>query len=928
MTATAERTTALRIRDLGDLVVEENGQTRTVPTGTLSTALALLAVHAGRRVGSDTLADAIWGDRTTSRSSSTLDSHVLRLRRVLEPERRSGQASTTVVNERGGYRLITRPDQVDSLRFARLATEAAALLGQGASERVLRRTEEALRMWRGRPYGTAADAPWAAAAVARLDELHHQVRETHIGALLDTGDVARALVELESAIADHPLRERLWAYRITAYQAAGRRADALHTYSEARTVLIDELGLEPGPELRRLHAALLAEDTAAPPARSRPRREPVSRPGALHLPTVRTPILGREAEAAELGHLVAGHPLVTVVGTAGCGKTRLALEVAARAAPTFTDGVWFVDLTSATPDRVPDLVSSTLGLPTPGPADIAGMLRDRRTLVVLDNCEHVLDAVAELVDRILATGGESAVLATSREPLEVPGERLRPLAPLAPGPALALFSERVAATGSEQADRESAARIVEAVDGLPLALELAAGRARLFTLAEIATQVRADASGLSHTGRRAPAHHRSLRGAIDSSYRALPEAEAALHRALGVVPGPFTADLAAALAQHDDVADLLGGLVHRSMLTAVGAHGGASRFTQLATLRSHAQHRSAALGEDHAPRRDAWVEALVDRQPPFGSTALRNWHRELDRNLPALRATLQRTLVDAPSARGVRIAGRLAVYWTFGAGAIEGLHWARTARAVCEEDPHLGNPADRALTALVLGSNLMAQGHHEPGRETLQEGIRAAAGLSTDADLVTAALTLATGPAFMAGDTGLVAELAAATRSLGAGRPELDVLVRHAGFIAPFLTGEDPDMLVRVVDLHRDATAAGNHYTGWVAAVSAVQLLLPAGRFDEALSWVRQAVTDCTAMGMTENFLVAELLADCLALSGDMAAASRALAIAEAQHVRGGMRWPTLEVTENLLDRVVGSVGRDGMERARTRLPGHSLADL
>jgi len=883
MTAPAEQTTAPRIRDLGELVIEENGQARAVPTGTLSTALALLAIHAGRRVGSDTLADAIWGDRMTSRSSTTLDSHILRLRRVLEPGRRPGQASTTLVNERGGYRLIIRPDQVDSLRFARLTTEAGDLLGGGAPERALRRTEEALRMWRGRPYGSAADAPWAAAAVARLEELHAQVRESHIGALLDTGAVARALVELETAIADHPLRERLWAYRITAYRTAGRRADALRAYSEARAVLIDELGLEPGPQLRGLHASLLAEDThdtVVLTDRPLPGVEPRSRPGSLHLPTVRTRILGREAEAAELSGLVASHPLVTVVGTAGCGKTRLALDVAARAAPTFTDGVWFVDLTSATPDRVPDLVSSTLGLHTPTPADIAAVLRDRRTLLVLDNCEHVLDAAAGLVEQVMATGGEAAVLATSRESLEVVGERVHRLRPLPPGPALALFAERVAATGSEQTDHESAARIVDAVDGLPLALELAAGRSRVFTLAEIATQVRADASGLSHTGRGVTAHHRSLRGAIDSSYRALPDAEAALHRALGVVPGPFTAELAAALAGHTDVADLLGGLVHRSMLTALGADAGdgASRFTQLATLRSHALHQAAALGEDHASRRDTWVEALVDRQPPFGSAALKDWHRELDRNLPALRATLQRTLVDAPCATGVRIAGRLTVYWTFGAGAIEGLRWARAAWAACERDTHLVTAADRALAALALGSELIAQNRHEQGRAIVQEGVRAAERLSTDADLVCAALTLATGPAFMAGDVDLVAELAAATRSLASNRPALDVLVRHAGFIAPFLTGEDPDMLTRVVDLHRDATEAGNHYTGWVAAVSAAQLLLPAGRFDEALTWVRRAIVDATAMGMTENFLVVELLADCQALTGDMPAASRTFA--------------------------------------------------
>ena len=149
----------LRIRDLGPLVLEDDGQTRRVPAGRLSHALALLTVHAGRRVGTDALADAMWGDRTATRSASTLDSHVLRLRRILEPGRRSGQASTVLVNEAGGYRLVARPDQIDSRRLARLAVDAADLLTEGAPDRALPRTEKALASWRGRPYGDASDEP-------------------------------------------------------------------------------------------------------------------------------------------------------------------------------------------------------------------------------------------------------------------------------------------------------------------------------------------------------------------------------------------------------------------------------------------------------------------------------------------------------------------------------------------------------------------------------------------------------------------------------------------------------------------------------------------------------------------------------------------------------------------------------------------------
>ena len=921
--------TTLRIRDLGPLVLEEDGQPRRVPTGTLSTALALLAVHAGRRVGTDELAEAIWGDRTTTRSASTLDSHVLRLRKVLEPRRRSREASSVLVNDSGGLRLAARPDQVDSLRFARLAADSADLLAQGAADRALRRAEEALSSWRGRPYGDAADAPWATAAVARLEELHAQVRETRIGALLGSGAIDRALVELEAAVAEHPLRERLWAYRMTAYRDAGRRADALDAYTEARTTLVEELGLEPGPELRALHAALLTDGPVPSPS---PR---TARPRAVHLPAVRTRILGRDTEATELAHRITTHPLVTIAGTAGCGKTRLAIEIAGRTAPAFTDGVWFVDLTSATPDRVPEVVCSTLELPAPVDGDPASGLRslarDRRALLVLDNCEHVLDAVAELVEQLQVTDGEAAVLATSREPLEVTGEHVHGLAPLESAPAVELFLQRVAATGSRQADPEAADRIVAALDGLPLALELAAGRARSFSLAEIAMQVRADASGLSHTGRGRAAHHRSLRGAIDSSYRMLPAPEAALHRALGAVPGPFTADLAAALAGTAEVADLLGGLVHRSLLTPLGSAGagGASRFAQLATLRSHAQHEAAALGEHPAARRDAWVDALVDRQPPFGSTALQGWHRALDDDLPALRATLQHTVVDAPSARGLRLAGRLTVYWGFGGGGHKGMHWIRAAVAASERDPDLGTGADRALIRIGLAAQLLGQSRGEEGRRLLRAGIThaASAETATDADLLCGALALAAGPVITAGDVGLALEVAAAARQLGSGA-RLDVLVRHTELVAPLLTGTDPDMLARLQTLHTDARATGNHYTGWVAAVSAAQLLLHRGLIAEALVWARHAVADSVAMGMRENHIVVEVLGGVLAFSGEMAAAARAFAMAEGQTVRGGVRWPTFAFTEAHLDTVAIAVGRDGTEQARADAAVMTLADL
>ncbi len=720
----------VRFRDLGPLLVEQDGRPRQVGGARLEAALALLLVHTGRRVGLDALVEAMWGADGVARSASTLDSHVFRLRQALEPHRRPGQASTVLVRDTGGYRLVATPDQVDSLRFARLAGDAADLLAAGSPDRALRRTEEALTLWRGRPYGEAADTAWAEAATARLDELHAQVGETHIEALLATGAAERALVALESALAANPLRERLWAHRMVAFRDSGRRADALQAYGRAREVLVGELGIEPGPELRALQAQLLDDGAPPPvPAVPAPRQTPTTPPATTRLPVPRHRLVGRDRDLAALTGLLAVHATVTLAGAAGCGKTRLAVEAARHVADGFPDGVWFVDLTAATADRVPDTVSSAVEAPAAGTSREAlrAFTRGRRMLLVLDNCEHVLDAVAELVEDLLVDGSQLTVLATSREPLDIDGEQVHPLRPLPAGgpgsPAVELFLERLEEQtprrGADGEARRRAAEIAAAVDGLPLALELAAGRARAYSLPEIAVQVRADASSLSRIGRGRASHHGTVRGAIDTSYRSLPGPEAALHRAAAAVPGPFTADLAAALgaAPRAAATDVVAGLVHRSLLTPLGPGrpGGPSRFAQLATVRGHARHAARALCEDVDRARDAWVERLVRARPPFGSRRRAAWYRALDDDLAALRATLQHTLVDAPSDLGVALCARLGAYWTFAGTAIEGFAWIRAAAAACAADPGLGTPTDRALVRISLGGLTTVQGGPDAG---------------------------------------------------------------------------------------------------------------------------------------------------------------------------------------------------------------------
>jgi hypothetical protein len=642
--------------------------------------------------------------------------------------------------------------------------------------------------------------------------------------------------------------------------------------------------------------------------------------------------VGRDRELAEVLARLRSHPLITLVGAAGCGKTRLVVEAARQAAPGYPDGAWFVDLTSASPDRVLDTVSSTLGLPLDGPADPTEALRrytgSRRLLVVLDNCEHVLDAAADLVDALLVDGSTLTVLATSREPLEVDGEQVVGLAPLPAPAAVELFLERLDAPPPDEA-LASVHEIVAAVDGLPLALELAAGRARAFTLGEIAAEVRADASTLSRVGR-GGTHHRTVREAIDGSYRDLPEPLAVLHRAVGAVPGPFTAELAAALVATD-VTNAVAGLAHRSLLTPLGParSGGASRFAQLATVRGHAIHLAERAGEDPAGPRDAWVERLVRARPALGSARHVGWYGALDDDLAAVRATLQHTLVDAPSACGLAVAARLAVYWGFRGMAREGERWLRTATAACAADPGLGRRAERATVHVDLGSCWVVQGRSAEGREQVRAGIAEGAGATgDDAVLLCGALAVAAGALARVADREVLAEVAAAVRRVAAGSAALDVVVRHVELVHATIAAPHPGLVPQYVALNRDARAEDNLYTAWLTAANAARLLLAAGRAPEALTWARTAVRTSAEAGLRDNAYVLEVYGAALGLTGEHVAALRVFGAVEARHRGAGVPWPWDQSVVTLLATMTTGLDPTAAERAREEGARATLAEL
>ncbi|MBV9922550.1 MAG: winged helix-turn-helix domain-containing protein, partial [Pseudonocardia sp.] len=914
------------------LSVDRDGEAVALGGARLVAALSLLLVNAGRVVSPDALGEAMWDAGTGPRSSSTLDSHVWRLRNVLEPGRARGEPATVLLREAGGYRLVAAPERVDSMRFAVLADETLGLLTGGQAERAVRRAEEALALWRGRPFGDAADASWARPAVTRLEELRALVRERHVEALLAVGDPGQALVELTSALADDPLRERLWAQRMLAYHRSRRTDRALATYREARTLFIDEIGIEPSGELRALQSRILAED----PTLAAPRTEPPRPAAEVHLPTRLNRLIGRDRECGRVAALTADHRLVTVVGAAGCGKTRLALAAARTAAAHFPDGVWAIDLTAASAgEQVVATMTSALGLALPVTGSARDALRsfgrDRRMLLLLDNCEHLLDPAADIVDELLADSTELAVLATSRVPLDVDGEQVFPLDPLpvpAPGggdhagPAIELFLERLAATGLasgsddlDGADLERVARICRAVDGVPLAIELAAARARAYSLDEIVAQVTADASTLGRVGRGARGHHGTVRSAVEQSYRTLAVEEAQLHRALSVIPGPVTPAAAAALVDRPvpEVRALLARLVHCSLLVPLGpiAAGRPSRFTQLATVRGHAAHAAADESPSLVATRDRWVAALATSPPPLGDAREPDWFAALDDDLAALRATLQHCLADAPSALGVQVASRLGLYWYYRGMMVEARHWQERAT---EPD---AAPLDRTVVRLMLGGSLCMASRRDLGVPLIREAWEIVRGTpEAHAARLGEALGILSGALFVAGDAAMSArnaELVAAIAD-ATGDPTIALMAGLAAVLATTTTATPPDVIARASDVYDSAVAAGNTFAAWMASDAAADAALAARDVTTGMRWSDRMVAQHRTLRVREGPSLLEVRADLLTLAGDAPAAVRLYSAARAHNQRAGMQWPLRTVTSELMEKATGALDRVAFE--------------
>jgi predicted ATPase/DNA-binding SARP family transcriptional activator len=674
----------LRFRVLGPLEVVVGGDVVPVGGPRAGAILSLLVLEAGGVVSRDRLVDEVWGDDPPATAVTALQVHVSSLRKLVGDALRSRAA---------GYSLDISPGQVDSAGFESLLREAGDTEDVAARARLLR---AALALWRGEAFTGVPRIPTVGAAVARLSELRTRAIEDRVDADLALGRHLELTAELRELSIANPCRERLAGQLMLALHRAGRSADALAVFRQVRRALDHELGVGPGADLVALDQAIRRDDPTlgAPPPVSLP-----SPPGRF---------VGRERELAETADRLGRTSLLTLVGPGGCGKTRLALELARRALPAHPDGVRFVDLAPLEPaDDVAAAVLAELDLREQGEgtaADaLAAQLRGRRMLLVLDNCERVAEPCAELVGRLLAMCVSLRVLVTTRQPLGLPGEVVWRVPGLGGPDAIGLLADRASAAlpgrGLDSVDADVAAAICRRVDGLPLAIELVAARLPSTSLGEIASNLDRRLALLVTTGPGRPPRHRTMREAIAWSHALLDAEERALFRRLSVFAGTF--ELAAAEkvgadsdseapTRPEDVMPALFRLTDKSMVSAESSFAGRTRYRLLDTIREYAAEQlvDSAEAERTRLRHARWYGRLVRSLMGWGAVDDDVWPYRLGAEMRNLRAAVDWCLRDGREPdRALGIVAPLWPYfWVLGK-ADEGRRWLLRCLAAAGPEP-------------------------------------------------------------------------------------------------------------------------------------------------------------------------------------------------------------------------------------------------
>ncbi|MEU6730419.1 BTAD domain-containing putative transcriptional regulator [Nonomuraea wenchangensis] len=653
----------MRFQILGPTtVLGEDGEPVALGGPRVRALLTLLALHAGRVVAADRLVAGLYGPEPPEGVANALQSQVSRLRRALGRD--------LVEFHPAGYRLAAEPSDVDAHRFERLAAAGRQALAAGDPGRAAGLLREALELWRGAPL---ADAPHAEDAASALEELRLAATEDRVQADLDLGRHRELAAELRGLVAAHPLRERPRAQLMRALYGSGRQAEALTVYDEARRILDEELGVAPGPELAAAHLAVLRADPAlGAPAPAAPLRQ--------GLPAQLTSFVGRDRELAQVSTRLRAGRLVTLIGPGGAGKTRLAVEASAQE----PQDVCFVPLAPVTEGAdVPAAVLAALGVrdalrpATDRPVDpltrLATALAGRELLLVLDNCEHLVEATAELTDLLLASCPGLRVLVTGREALGITGESILPVAPLRLPPAEAadpldypavrLFADRAGAVSPgfvvNAVNAAHVVRICRALDGLPLAIELAAARLRTMSVADVAARLDDRFRLLARGSRTALPRHQTLRAVVAWSWDLLDADEQRMARRFSVFVGgarPETAERVCGLPE-----EVLFSLAEKSLVERVGG-----RYRMLATIQAFCAERLAESGEVAAAR-DAHAACCLDlvlaADARLRTREQLKWLARLDEESDDVNAALRWATETGQVETALRLLAHCACYW-------------------------------------------------------------------------------------------------------------------------------------------------------------------------------------------------------------------------------------------------------------------------
>ena len=750
----------MQFRILGPLEVAD-GDSLVSLAGAQRALLALLLLSANEVVSADRLLEELWGEHVPESGRAALQVRVSQLRKAL------GGDGARIVTRAPGYVLRVDRDELDLHRFERLVSEADGAEPAEAAAKL----REALGLWRGPPLDDVSHESFAQTAIRRLEELRLAAFEKRIEADLELGRHAEIIAELETLVEEYPLREHLHAQLMLALYRCGRQADALAAYQSARGVLVEQLGIEPSAPLRALEQAILRQEgsldlsaTAAPAtSRSDPRAD---RDAAHNLPARVSSFIGRERQLSELRGLLSRARVVTLTGAGGVGKTRLALELAANMSDGSDDGPWFVDLAPLTdPALVAAKLAGVLGIrEQPGRSSLESLVascRTRHVLVILDNCEHLIDEAAAIADQLARGCPRMSLLATSREPLAIDGEYLYRVPPMfVPPPdadpsclltsdAVRLFADRARQHRSEfsvgPGNAPAVGRLCRRLDGIPLAIELAAARLRTLTLDEIDARLSERFRLLTGGPRVAAPRQQTLEALIDWSYELLKPGEQEMLELLSVFAGGFDLQSAEAVtgARFDsalDVLDRVAALVDKSLLQSEDVV--ASRYRMLDTVRDYATARLLARSETtvralRAAHRDHYLALAETAAPHLIGHGQSEWLDRLGLEVDNLRAAIAFSLEDPDPAPALRLGRALCYFWLYRQPRAEGADalCAALDRSEAHEPTRIRGRALAAAAILLT----MITGDYAAAADRAKEALKIAHAL-VDAELRAEAL--------------------------------------------------------------------------------------------------------------------------------------------------------------------------------------------